>query len=457
MTAFLARLPLPLRHITTKLLKSGGERGRSRRGAIGSFAIRVFSAGLAFLAQVLLARWMGTFEFGVFTYASVWVLVLGTLCSLGFAVSVVKLLPEYRERRQDDYFRGLLRAGQVTALVAGLLCAACGIGLLFAFPGLVADYHRWPLAVAFLCLPAFALIDFQDGVGRAQGWFDLALVPPYMVRPLLLIVFAGIAFLIAERDDAWLAAAAFVAATAVTAVIQFWLLARRLRGQIPSGPRRHEARRWIRLSAPLFAIEGFALVILNLDILLLNLLGTPPDQTGIYFAALRVISLIGFVHFAVTAVAMPRFATLHAQGNRDGIIQALSEMQKWCFLPSAAAAVALLALGKPLLWMFGPDFTAAYPLMFIIAIGLLARAFAGPAQNLLVMAGHHDRVALILAVTIVICLGAGLALIPSMGLMGAAIATAAAFSFEAAASLLITRRYFIRPASREAYNAGPAE
>jgi O-antigen/teichoic acid export membrane protein len=457
MTAFLARLPLPLRHITAKLLKSGGERGRSRRGAIGSFAIRVFSAGLAFLAQVLLARWMGTFEFGVFTYASVWVLVLGTLCSMGFAVSVVKLLPEYRERRQDDYFRGFLRAGQVTALGAGLVCAAAGIGLLFAFPDLVADYHRWPLIVAFLCLPAFALIDFQDGIGRAQGWFDLALVPPYIVRPLLLLVFAGAAFFIARNDAAWLAAAALVAATVVTAAVQFWFLARRLSGLVQSGPRRHEPRRWIRLSAPLFAIEGFALIILNLDILLLNWLGTPPDQIGIYFAALRVISLIGFVHFAVTAVAMPRFATLHAQGDRDGIIRALSEMQTWCFLPSAAAAVVLLALGKPLLWMFGPDFTDAYPLMFVIAIGLLARAFAGPAQNLLVMAGHHDRVAVILAVTIVICLGTGFGLIPSLGTMGAAIATTVAFSFEAAASLLVTRRYFIRPASREAYNAGPAE
>jgi O-antigen/teichoic acid export membrane protein len=457
MTGFSSLMPLPLRQFVTALLKGGGERGRSGRGAISSFAIRVFSAGLAFASQVLLARWMGTFAFGIFTYASVCVLVLGTLCSLGFAISVVKLLPEYRERGQHDYFRGFLAAGRVTAIGAGALCAAICAGLLFVFPDLVADYYRWPLIIALLCLPAFALTDFQDGVGRAQGWFDLALIPPYVLRPLLLLVIAGSAFAIAGHAEAWIAAAALVAATTIAAAVQFLLQARRMHGQVSPGPQRHETRRWIRLSLPLFTIEGMALLILNLDILLLNLLGTPPGQIGIYFAALRTISLISFVHFSVSAVAMPRFAALHARGDRTGIIHALAEMQKWCFLPSAAAASLLLALGKPLLWMFGPEFTAAYPLMFVVALGLLARAFAGPAQNLLVMAGHQDKVALILVMTIIICLGLGLALIPVLGTMGAAIATAAAFSFEAVANVVLARRYFTVRKGGEAYNAGPAE
>jgi O-antigen/teichoic acid export membrane protein len=37
------------------------------------FLIRVFSAGLIYLSQILLARWMGSFEFGIYVY--VWTLV----------------------------------------------------------------------------------------------------------------------------------------------------------------------------------------------------------------------------------------------------------------------------------------------------------------------------------------------------------------------------------------------
>ncbi len=41
------------------------------------FLIRVASAALAFGSQVLLARWMGSFEFGIYVYVWTWVLLLG--------------------------------------------------------------------------------------------------------------------------------------------------------------------------------------------------------------------------------------------------------------------------------------------------------------------------------------------------------------------------------------------
>ena len=39
------------------------------------------------------------------------------------------------------------------------------------------------------------------------------------------------------------------------------------------------------------------------------------------------------------------------------------------------------AFGKPLLWLFGSDFTAGYPAMFVVAIGLLARSAIGPVER----------------------------------------------------------------------------
>ena len=199
---------------------------------------------------------------------------------------------------------------------------------------------------------------------------------------------------------------------------------------------------WLRTSLPLLLIDGFTLFILNLDVLLLEYLRVSADRIGIYFAALKTISLIAFVQFSISAVAMPRFAALHARGETAEIGRFLVRMQKWCFWPSAFGAVLLLALGKPLLWLFGPDFIQAYPVMFILAIGLLARAAAGPAQNLLAVSGHQDKGAMILFATLLINGGLGFALIPRFGIEGAACAISAAFIFEALATILLTRRYF---------------
>ncbi len=70
---------------------------------------------------------------------------------------------------------------------------------------------------------------------------------------------------------------------------------------------------------------------------------------------------------------------------------------RWTFWPSLFATVAILALGWPLLRLFGPDFVGAYPAMFVLALGPLARASVGPAERLLTMAGSQRACALVYA------------------------------------------------------------
>ena len=115
--------------------------------------------------------------------------VLGTLCTLGFAVSVARCLPEYASRGEIARIRGFLAMGGAVTFGAGVLAMIAGTAILYFGPELVGQGYALPLAVAFICLPAFAVTDFQDGVGRSQGWMDLALVPPYVLRPLLLLGF----------------------------------------------------------------------------------------------------------------------------------------------------------------------------------------------------------------------------------------------------------------------------
>ena len=50
------------------------EHGAVQRMAGTAFAIRVTGAAVIFLSQILLARWMGSFEFGIYVYA--WTLSL---------------------------------------------------------------------------------------------------------------------------------------------------------------------------------------------------------------------------------------------------------------------------------------------------------------------------------------------------------------------------------------------
>ncbi len=193
-------MPAPARRIVDKLLKGEGERARTGRGAFAAFVIRIGSAGIAFLSQIVLARWLGAFEFGLFSYAWIWVTVLGTLCTLGFAVSVVRCLPEFASRGETARMRGFLAFGRSMSFGVGSLVMIAGAAVLYFGPDVAGHDFALPLGIALICLPAFAVTDYQDGVGRSQGWMDLALAPPYVLRPMLLLAFVLIAGSIGGRE-----------------------------------------------------------------------------------------------------------------------------------------------------------------------------------------------------------------------------------------------------------------
>ena len=54
--------------------------------------------GLIYLSQILLARWMGSFEFGIYVYVWTWVLLIGDLADLGLASAAQRFIPEYTSR-----------------------------------------------------------------------------------------------------------------------------------------------------------------------------------------------------------------------------------------------------------------------------------------------------------------------------------------------------------------------
>jgi O-antigen/teichoic acid export membrane protein len=418
---------------------AANEQGKYRRGAITAFVIRVASAGLAFFSQVILARWLGAHEFGIYTYIWVWVNVVGTLCAAGFATTVIRFISEYSEHDQPDLARGFLHTGRVFSFSAAVLCAFAGYLLLVFGDGFIADYYRIPAALGLACLPAFALTDFQDGVGRAKGWIDLALAPPYILRPILLFAGIGLALWSGWATDAVTATTAAIAATWLTALIQYVLQKRRMASVLPPGPRQYRINFWLKVSVPVIALESFGLLMMQLDVLLLDIFVTP-DQIAIYFAAARTISLINFVHFSVQTVAMPKFASMYANADQEGIHDFLWQCRKWMFGLSLIGALGLLLTGKWLLWLFGEEFVVGYPVMVVLAGGLLVRAFAGPLQGLLVVAGGHNKAAVALGITVVINVALNLVLIPRYGLVGAAAATAVAFSVESILFVLIYRR-----------------
>jgi O-antigen/teichoic acid export membrane protein len=421
------------------LLHGAGSREQMQRDALIAFLVRVASAALLYLSQIVLARWMGAFEFGVYVLVWTWVLVLGGISHLGLSMAMIRLLPNYHETKQFELLRGLLLGGRVVAFSVGTTIAALGAAGLYFFGTQLANHTILPAFLALICIPMFALTDIQDGIGRGRGWMGAALLPPYVLRPLLVLLAMVAAHAYGLPMTAVTAAITAIIATWIAALVQTILVQRRLAVELVPGPRQYAFATWLKVSAPLLVIYICELLLQNADVIILSM-HRPPAEIGMYFAAAKTMALVMFVHYAVGSAVAHKIAALHARGDREHLRAFVKDAVNWTFWPSLAAALAILALGKPLLWLFSPEFTAAYPVMFVLVLGFLVRASMGPAEFLLNMLGEQTLCAAVLVVTAALNIALNFALIPHFGIMGAAIATSTALTVAAVLNYLVARR-----------------
>ncbi len=413
-----------------RLATDGGEHAAAQRMALIAFVIRVLSAAIAFLSQIIQARIMGEFEYGIFVFVWVLTILIGNLCCLGFHSVVVRFLPQYRTEGAHGSLFGMALTARVFSMLLATAVALVGFGVLYFFGTIVQSYYLTPIFLALVILPMIALGDVLDGTARANSWPFVALTPTFIIRPTLILVFMILLVKMGYAPSAVTATIAALAATYVTSIGQWLAVSSSMEKRYPAALRSYDLKAWLRVALPIFFVEGFGYLLTNSDVVIVGLY-LKPDDVGIYFAAAKTMALMQFVFFSVKAAAAPRFSSLVATGDRLGLARFAGEMARWGFWPSLGVGILMLLAGNLLLSLFGPGFTAGYPLMTILFLGYLAKASVGPGEVLLTMAGRQQLCAWLYAVVLVSNLGLNMFLIPLYGLTGAALAAAGAMMIEA--------------------------
>jgi O-antigen/teichoic acid export membrane protein len=420
-------------------LADSSDRSLTQRMASAAFLIRVASAALIYVSQILLARWLGGFEFGVYVYVWTWLVLLGSIAPLGFAYLPQRYIPEYAAAGDHGKVRGFVAGSRWLTFALGTAVALLGALALLALEGQVGPFYFIPLLLAFACIPVFAFGSTQESIARSYDWFDLALVPAYIAQPLAILAIMAVLYFSGAPMTAVTTMCAVAAAIWIMAIVQYVMVNRRLSQKLERQPRTYEVATWMRTAMPLLLVDGFFFLLTHVDILLLQLF-VQPEQIAVYYAATKTLALVAFIYFAVAAACAHRFTEYHVAGDRERLASFVADATRWTFWPSLAVTLLLVALGKPILMLFGPNFEAGYPLILVLAVGLLARASIGPAERLLNMLGQQRMCALVYACAFAANLILCFVLIPRLGLMGAALATAIAILLETVLLALVSWR-----------------
>lgn len=100
------------------------------RGTGAALGVKLLSAGVLYGTQILLARWLGVVEYGVYDFAIALSLSLAFMAGLGLPTATLRFIAQYRVQQDWAHLRGMMRGGWQQTLLASMILALISSALL---------------------------------------------------------------------------------------------------------------------------------------------------------------------------------------------------------------------------------------------------------------------------------------------------------------------------------------
>lgn len=389
-------------------------------GAVGTLSVRLTFVALEFTAGLALARFLGAAGYGVYAVVMSTVALLAIPGAAGFDRLLIREVAALRTLGNWELLRGVLRRSTQVVLCCSVVVAIAGY---LAFESLVPGDAATALLLGMALVPLLALARIRQSALQGFGRVVFGQLPEMVVQPALMLSLVGAAFTCGVTRSGTVAVLLQVIAAAVACLIGVVFLRRSLPVEVRDARPEFRTRYWMSNGIPLVAMMALNVVLTNADTVMLGILAET-ELAGIYRISSQMASLVAFPLTAVNMAIAPRIASLHATSSLEELRAQAVSVANASLAAALPIALALVMFGKPLLGFFGSDFVAGYPAIVILSVGYVFNSAAGCAGYLLIMTGHEKSAAVAFAGAALVNVSGNLLLIPTFGLMGAAIATA---------------------------------
>jgi O-antigen/teichoic acid export membrane protein len=404
------------------------------------FGARLIGAGCAFATQALIARLWSPALLGDYLFVIAVVNIAATAMPLGFQVVGAYFAAEYRAYESGRSLRTYMRQayGQTAAIALALAAAgSLTIHLMFGTSAIVLSL--WPPSA--LMAGATSVVYLNGALLSGLKRPIAGLFADILFRPMLALLGFALAASAFKSDlpltpMLWFAAVTYCGVAAIQSGIVLRTVKRLPGGAAPN----HSTRaRWWRFALPWAVITLATDFFFDIDLVLLSSwMGR--DELAVFGVCARICSLLAFGVGTVYTVTMPDVLEAGARRNAHEFQRRIGDANLAAAALAVVLALAMFASGPLLVLLFGARFAAGSIPLGVLTLGLVSRAVMGPAPLVL---SFHDRPYAALpaaGIGLLSMILANAALVPTCGLMGAALAAWIATSVWSVALWLTARR-----------------
>jgi O-antigen/teichoic acid export membrane protein len=370
----------------TKAMLVNFLRRRSARDGLGSLSVHALRIMLQLAISILLARILLPVGLGHYAFAMAIVSVAIVPAQFGLGTLILRetarAIAEGEEARVMPLWQWATKVGAASSTLVVVLLVLAGTFLLESVPAFDAGaFYLGIILVPFSVLLALGEASLQ-GL-RRPFW---AILPGYVLRPLLFLVFVALAFLLGGSPGASQAIVMQTLALVVATGVVLHVVLGEYRNRVAVNRRMPGDRRtWLTATLTFLYLQGLWVILSQTDILMLGFMSSA-EEVGLYRVAVAGAAFVLVGMNALNAIIGERAASLHASGDKEALQRTLAFGSLGAFGFAAPLAVVLiLGGGLVISLMFGKEFTPAAASLAILSLGHLVHVATGYSATLLGM------------------------------------------------------------------------
>ena len=388
---------------------------------------------LGFVSRIIIVRYTTQTEYGIYSLALVLMNIFAVISTLGLQEGVTRQVAFYRGKNDTSKVKGVVLSSLQIAVIASILLSI----ILFLTSDFISInfFHRpelsSPVKIFSIAIPSFVLINIFTSIFRGLGKAEVkvyfqdilrnALFPLFLIAVILLgLPFMGVVY-------------AFVASIVLTCIafavytIKKSPLAMREKRSVNVSPIRREL---LFFSLPLMVITLLPTIMTWTDTLMLGYFKTT-DIVGLYNGALPLAHLLLVILTSTVFLYMPLTSQLYAKNQMEEMKRSYAVLTKWIFSATLPIFLVLFLFPEAVLnLLFGSRYIGAAFALQILALGFLTHAFLGLNGNTLLAMGKNRFLMWTEIIIVILNIILNIALIPFLGIAGAAIATASSLALK---------------------------
>jgi O-antigen/teichoic acid export membrane protein len=380
---------------------------------------RIAGSGIAFLMNVVIARYLGEKEAGYFFLAVTVSVVLGTIGRVGADQSVLRFISIHSKRQEWQHVHGV-----INILMKWGLWATCAITIILCiFSGTIANHFfhkpefRNPLIWIALSIPFFACYNLYGVAlqGLRKVVYSVSILK--IIAPLILII---LVLIFSPHNGTSASMLYLFSAIGATILGYYWW-----KKDIPSVKGNFDTAILWKSSSALWIVAIMQQMVTWSGQFIAGIFNTPQELAHLAVAR-NTSMLIAFILQAVGFVSAPRFANMYNEKKMGQLKKYVQNTTRLMIVVSLPLILFIWIFPDFIMSLFGKGFTNGIWYLRVLALGQFINVITGSTGYLLTMSGHEKDMRNITIISGMMAIVLALILNPIFGAIGSAASTAIA-------------------------------